>query len=146
LVLFDVNRAGLLEFFVNPRHDRLLDQLTGSSVLDYSLTVVANENGESAFVAAKTKLPHRSTFSSQPLGMQWPKNFYSLSHVALPFPPADEVYGFEPISGQQPYPQIGLAQMVGESGALVFPASLYTRARSNPFFSYIERRVLEVIE
>ncbi len=146
LVLFDVNRAGMLEFFVNPRHDRLLDQLTDSGLLDYSLTVVANENGQSPFVAANTKLPHRSTFSSQPLGMRWPDNFYSLSHVALPFPPADEVYGFEPISGQQPYPQIGLAQMVGENGALVFPASLYTRARSNPFFGYIERRVLEVIE
>ena len=145
LVLFDVNRAGLLEFFVNPRHDRLLDQLTDSGVLDYSLTVVANENSESPFVAARTKLPHRSSFSNQQLGMQWPENFYSLSHVALPFPPYDEVYGFEPLSGQEPYPQIGLAQMVGENGALVFPASLHTRARSNPFFGYIERRVLDVI-
>jgi len=146
LVLFDVNRAGLLEFFVNPRHDRLLDRLTDSGVLDYTLTVVANDNGDSPFVVARTKLPHRSTFSSQALGMQWPENFYSLSHVALPFPPDDEVYGFDPLPGQEPYPQIGLAQLVGENGALVFPASLYTRARSNPFFSYVERRVLEVIE
>jgi alpha-beta hydrolase superfamily lysophospholipase len=146
LALFDVNRAGLLEFFVNPRHDRLLDQLTDSGVLDYTLTVVANENSESPFVAARTKLPHQNAFSSQQLGLRWPENFYSLSHVALPFPPYDEVYGFEPLSGQEPYPQIGLAQMVGENGALVFPASLYTRARSNPFFSYMEQRVLDVIK
>jgi hypothetical protein len=146
LVLFDVNRAGMLEFFVSPRHDRLLDRLTDSGALDYTLTVVANEDGDSSFVAASTKLPHSSTFRSQQLGMQWPRNFYSLSHVALPFPPHDEVYGFEPLAGQEPYPQIGLAQMVGEDGALVFPASLYTRARSNPFFGYIQRRVLDVVD
>ena len=145
LVLFDVNRAGLLEFFVSPQHDRLLNQLTSSSALDYTLTIVANENGQSPSVVASTKLPHRTTFTSAGLGMQWPKKFYSLSHVALPFPPFDEVYGFEPVSGQQPYPQIGLAQLVGENGALVFPASLYTRARSNPFFKYIENRVVEAI-
>lgn len=146
LVLFDVNRAGLLEFFVNPRHDALLDRLTRSEVLDYTLTLVANENGQSPFVSARTKQPHGNAFNSQQLGMKWPANFYSLSHVALPFPPTDEVYGFQPASGQEPYPQIGLAQMVGENGALVFPPSLYTRARSNPFFGYIQRRVLDSIE
>ena len=143
LVLFDVNRAGLLEFFVSPQHDRLLDRLSGSGVLDYTLTIVANINGESRFVMARTKPPHRSEFKNLVLGMQWPENFYSLSHVALPFPPDDEVYGFEPAAGEMPYPQIGLAQLVGENGALIFPASLYTRARSNPFFDYVTRRLVE---
>ena len=143
LVLFDVNRAGLLEFFVSPRADRLLNRLTGSGTLDFTLTIVANIDEQSRFVAARTKPPHRSAFSARELGLEWPDKFYSLSHVALPFPPGDEVYGFEPVLGDMPYPQIGLAQMVGESGALIFPASLYTRARSNPFFDYMTRRVLE---
>jgi len=143
LVLFDVNRTGLLEFFVSPQHDRLLNRLAGSGVLDYTLTIVANINGESRFVMARTKPPHGAEFKNLVLGMQWPENFYSLSHVALPFPPDDEVYGFEPVAGEMPYPQIGLAQLVGESGALIFPASLYTRARSNPFFDYVTRRLVE---
>ena len=146
LVLFDVNRVGLLEFFVSPRHDRLLNRLTGSNALDYALTVVANETSESLSVVASSKQAHGSTFNRQPLGLKWPENFYSMSHVALPFPPFDEVYGFEPVAGQEPYPQIGLAQMVGENGALVFPPSLFTRARSNPFFGYIEDRLVEAID
>jgi alpha-beta hydrolase superfamily lysophospholipase len=145
-VLFDVNRTGLLEFFVSPRHDRLLNQLMNSTALDYTLTVLGNGDGQSRSVIARTKPPHRAAFASQDLGMKWPENFYSLSHVALPFPPDDEVYGFEPASGQEPYPQIGLAQMVGENGALVLPSSLFTRARSNPFFDYIEHRVVEAID
>jgi hypothetical protein len=92
---------------------------------------------------ARTKPPHGAEFKNLVLGMQWPENFYSLSHVALPFPPDDEVYGFEPVAGEMPYPQIGLAQLVGENGALIFPASLYTRARSNPFFDYVTRRLVE---
>jgi hypothetical protein len=36
--------------------------------------------------------------------------------------------------------------MVGENGALVLPSSLFTRARSNPFFDYIEHRVVEAID
>jgi alpha-beta hydrolase superfamily lysophospholipase len=146
LVLFDVNRSGLLENFVSPKHDRLLDQLTKAETLDYTLTVVANESTRSRSVIAKTKAPHRSAFVDQRLNMNWPANFYSLSHVALPFPPGDEVYGFQPQSDERLYPRIGLAQMVGESSALVFPPSLYTRARSNPFFGYIEHRVLGAID
>ena len=143
LVLFDVNRAGMLEFFVSPQHDRLHNRLAGSGVLDYTLTIVANINGESRFVMARTKPPHSSEFKNLVLGMQWPEIFYSLSHVALPFPPDDEVYGFEPAASEMPYPRIGRVQLVGENGALIFPASLYTRARSNPFFDYVTRRLVE---
>ena len=31
-----------------------------------------------------------------PLAQSWPQDVYSLSHVAVPFPPDDDLYGREP--------------------------------------------------
>jgi alpha-beta hydrolase superfamily lysophospholipase len=143
LVLFDVNRVSVLEYFVSPRHDKLLRELMNSTALDYTLTVLANENNRTESISAQSRQPHQSKFTAQSLGMEWPEEFYSLSHVALPFPPDDEIYGFSPDSKPSEFIQIGRVQMVGEWGALTFPSNLYTRARSNPFFAYIKQRVLE---
>jgi hypothetical protein len=143
LVLFDVNRISVLEFFVSPRHDQLLSELVNSTVRDYTLTVIANEKNGSENISARSRPPHQSIFKEQILGMEWPEEFYSLSHVALPFPPDDEIYGFSADTNPGRLVQIGSVQMVGELGALTFPSNLYTRARSNPFFGYIKQRVLE---
>ena len=146
LVLFDVNRVGVLEHYVNPRHDQLLSELVNATVLDYTLTVLSNEDSWSERIIAKSRLPHQGKFLARPLELKWPKEFYSLSHVALPFPLNDEIYGFAPGSNLGEFVQIGRLQMVGESGALTFPANLYTRARSNPFFAYMTQRIQETIE
>jgi hypothetical protein len=92
------------------------------------------------------KQPNQFQFNRRTLGLTWPESFYSLSHVALPFPPDDEIYGFDPRISKGGFPEIGKAQMVGENGALMFPASLFTRARSNPFFEYMESKILQSIE
>ena len=146
LVLFDVNRAGVLENFVRPSHDLLLEGLKSADSLDYTLAIVANENGRTLQVSEFRKQPHQRDFARRPLGLSWPEDFYSLSHVALPFPPDDEIYGFAPDMSNHRFPRIGMAQMVGESGALRVPASLFTRAHSNPFHGYIERRLIGAIE
>ncbi len=143
LVLFDVNRISLLEFFVSPRHDRLLNELVNSTERNYTLTVIANEERRSESISAQSRKPHQSEFNTQSLGMEWPEEFYSLSHVALPFPPDDEVYGFSPGANPSEFIQLGNVQMVGERGALTFPSNLYTRARSNPFFAYLKQRILD---
>ena len=146
LVLFDVNRVSVLEYFVSPKHDKLLSELVSSSERDYTLTVIANEESWSSAVSAKSRLPHQGHFSEQPLGNEWPEAFYSLSHVALPFPPDDVIYGFSPGSNPSEFIQIGKVQMVGESRALTFPSNLYTRARSNPFFDYMKQRILDATQ
>jgi alpha-beta hydrolase superfamily lysophospholipase len=143
LVLFDVNRISVLEFFVSPRHDLLLSELVNSTVRNYTMTVIGNEKSWSESISAQSRKPHQTKFNTRPLGMAWPEEFYSLSHVALPFPPDDEIYGFSTGSNPSDFIQIGSVQMVGEWGALTFPSNLYTRARSNPFFGYIQQRILE---
>ncbi len=146
LVLFDVNRAGVLEFFVGPQHDAFLKRLVEQGPSDYAVTLISNQESGSGIVGAKSRRAHSSAIEYQELGYEWPENLYSLSHVALPFPPEDQIYGYAPILGEVDFPQLGRAQMVGESGAMIFPASLFTRVRSNPFHGYMEHRMIESIE
>ena len=84
-------------------------------------------------------------FVERPLKYAWPDDVYSLSHVALPFPVDDAVYGIAPATGHSAYPRIGQVHLQGESGALILPPALLQRLRSNPFYGYIEERIKGVI-
>ena len=145
LVLFDVNRAGVLEYFVAPRHEALLHRLEHSAGRDYRLTLISNRSERTQQVSEFTGEPHKPGFTERKLPLQWPQTVFSLSHVALPFPPGDPVYGFQAVVSSPGFPAIGKSQLTGESGALTLPPSLFTRIRSNPFHSYVEERILETV-
>lgn len=144
LVLFDVNRQGVLEFFVKPEHNALLEQLKTSIGRNYRLTLISNRDSRSYRVDEFVRRPHSSEFTQRPLSLEWPITVFSLSHVAMPFPPDDEIYGYRAGHTENGFPRLGQAQMTGESGALMLPPSLFTRIRSNPFHDYVERRVRDV--
>jgi hypothetical protein len=78
--------------------------------------------------------------SNRPLGMEWPRTVFSLSHVALPFPPDDPLYGYEaPIASN--HVQLGHLAIRGENGVLNVPNWMLTRQRSNPFHAYLLERI-----
>jgi hypothetical protein len=67
---------------------------------------------------------------------------YSLSHVALPMPPDDPVYGGDE-AGPSPGIDLGNRALRGEKGVLRVPAADMLRLRYNPFHSYMQHSVLE---
>ena len=73
-----------------------------------------------------------------PLGIDWPHELYSLSHVALPFPLSDGLYGARP----DPAPdedfgmRLGAVAPRGERGVLVLDLDSLVRVSSNPFYPY----------
>jgi hypothetical protein len=66
----------------------------------------------------------------------------SLSHVALPFPPDDPLYGQRPPENDDLL-FLGEMAIQGERGLLKIPTDWLLRLRYNPFYDYLERRVLE---
>jgi hypothetical protein len=76
----------------------------------------------------------------RPLELAWPRTVFSLSHVALPFPPDDPLYGFEP-AAETDHVQLGHIAVRGENGVLALPMWALTRQRSNPFHSYLIERL-----
>jgi hypothetical protein len=79
-------------------------------------------------------------WSHTPRGLDWSAGVYSLSHVALPFPPDDPVYGDRAHAAGHA-PQLGAVELPGERNVLVVSAGQLMRLRYNPFFSYVLKRV-----
>ena len=74
---------------------------------------------------------------SRPLGLSYPHGFYSLSHVALPFPVSDALYGAEPDKSENFGENLGTLAPRGERNVLIASLDSLMRASSNPFFPYM---------
>ena len=142
LVIFDVNRFDQIKPFIPAANESPLKQLEARGDLPYQLTVITNASGDSREVAQRSKPPHSDTIVTELLPVEWPRSVYSLSHVAVPFPPDDPVYG-EGDSGSPDYHGLPLGSLAprGETRLLTAPLSQLMRLRHNPFFSYVEDRL-----
>jgi alpha-beta hydrolase superfamily lysophospholipase len=146
LVLFDVNRcdAKSILLFADPR--ALATRVVGDGRLPFTLTLVTNESPESRAAVARRQAPYSSEFSeTEPLGLSWPAGVISLSHVALPFPPDDPLYGRRPPESENIL-FLGEMAIQGERGLLTLPLDWLLRLRYNPFYDYLEARVLSWVE
>ena len=145
LVVFDINRLSRLEPFLATDYKNLVRELEKNIELPYKLTMITNLSADSPEVIEKTKGPGIKNFSSARLGLKWPADIYSLSHVAVPFSPDDWVYG-DKHSGRKGYGlRLGSIAPRGESNLLKIPKSKLMRLRYNPFFDYIEKRLHQII-
>lgn len=140
LVLFDVNRAGWLENLVNLGFERKVEPLLRGSNGEYTLTLVTNESTNSVRVVAKTR--RQGAWSTNALGTSWPPAVFSLSHVAVPFPEDDPVYGTAEATKKTGLP-LGSLSVHGESGVLRISDSQVLRLRHNPFFRFAADHAVE---
>jgi alpha-beta hydrolase superfamily lysophospholipase len=144
LVLFDINRASGLAPFIQPGDAALLTRLTDRSPRRYRRTLVSNVDPASLDVAERSIAPGATAVATQPLGLSWPRDVYSLSHVAIPFPLTDPVYGREEVAGAgaPPIIRLGMLSPRGERAVFSVPSDTLMRLTCNPFFDYQEPRLL----
>jgi len=143
LVLFDINRFAAKSSLLIADPAPLTDRLMAEKKLPFVVTLITNENPESRAVVARRK----SSFSggasnTEPLNPTWPRGVISLSHVALPFEPDDPLYGQGP-PREEDILFLGQMAIQGERDLLKIPYSFLVRIRYNPFYDYLETRVLE---
>lgn len=77
----------------------------------------------------------------EPLGIEYPRDIYSLSHIALPFPMSDSLYGRYPEPRNEYGISLGTFAARGERSTLVVELDFLMRMSSNPFFPYMINRV-----
>jgi pimeloyl-ACP methyl ester carboxylesterase len=143
LVLFDINRFAAKSSLLIDDPAPFTARLTADKSLPFGLTLVTNANPDSRAVVAHYKPPFSTKASkAEPLHLAWPHGVISLSHVALPFAPDDPLYGQGPPAEKD---ALFLGQMAiqGERDLLKIPYSFLLRIRYNPFYVYLETRVLE---
>ena len=100
LVLFDINRSSGLVPFIRPGDATLLSRLTDRSARRYRRTLITNVDPASLDVVERSVAPGATVIDVRPLGLAWPRDVFSLSHVAIPFPMTDPVYGRDEIAGR----------------------------------------------
>ncbi len=143
LVLFDIDRTSGLTPFVKPENLTLLSRLTDAEPRRFSRTLVTNASPDTRAVVARRTPAGARTATEEALGLEWPKDVYSLSHVAIPFPVDDPLYGLDEALSPYGNRRLGALAPRGEKAVLTVPVETLMRVMSNPFYPYLERRLLE---
>ncbi|HAT2286589.1 TPA: alpha/beta hydrolase [Citrobacter freundii] len=145
LVLFDINQAANLRPLLRSASYTAAATLLPSVPRAYRTTVVTNATAETLAVVARDTLAGTRDVQIQPLREAWPQEMYSLSHVAVPFPLTDSLYGLQPDVLNRYGLSIGTIALRGETSTLLVGLDTLMRVTSNPFFPYMQERIEAVV-
>jgi alpha-beta hydrolase superfamily lysophospholipase len=141
LVLFDVNRNAKLGPLLSSAANVVLNQLLPEPPRRFRTTVITNVASGSSEVEERVVEAGAVREQTRPLGLLYPPDVFSLSHVALPFPPSDGLYGFEPDPDEDFGVRLGAVAPRGERAALIVSLDSLLRMSSNPFFPFLIARI-----
>ena len=142
LVLFDINRMSEFVYILAKNPAPQLNALLASDDLSFALSVVTNRDETSRDIVIQHKEASDAEVTTLATEFSWPEDIYSLSHIALPMPAQDPLYG-GPDAGKSPGMQLGNLVLRGERGVLRVSASDMLRIRWNPFYPFLEQRTLD---
>jgi alpha-beta hydrolase superfamily lysophospholipase len=148
IVLFDVNRTVKFGPLLRPSSYVALDSLTPTSPQPYRFTAIVNAGDDSDATVERSIAPGQVKAAERPLDVPYPAGIFSLSHLSIPIPPDDPLYGTRPDPKRRLEfgLNLGALDARGERGALIVDQDFLTRLPANPFFAYLIARVEEGIE
>lgn len=141
LIVFDINQAASFRPLFKPSSWTATTALLPVAQRRYGVTIITNA-GEHSFSTVAKITPAGSTQETVvPLAQSWPQDVYSLSHVAVPFPPDDDLYGREPRVKNRYGISLGTIALWGETSVLSVGKEALMRVTSNPFYDYMQERI-----
>lgn len=141
LVLIDRNQTTTFGILLAPSADDLAAQHIPPAPRPWGLTFFINAASDSNEVVARTTPGGAGAATDEPLGLTYPPDVYSLSHVALPFPAGDPLYGGAPEPRGEFGVSLGTLAARGESGVLIMSLDTLLRMSWNPFFPAVLARI-----
>lgn len=143
LVLFDLNRNTKLGPLLRGASLLVPDRLLPPAPRRFRTAVIANASSDTGEMVERVIEAGQTEERVRPLELYYPVGVFSLSHVALPFPTGDALYGTDPDPGEDFGISLGTVAARGERGALIVSLDALLRMSSNPFFPYLSDRVME---
>ena len=143
LVLFDVNRNRLLQPLQVAATTAWSDALLQGPPHAHAITMVGSTSLDDPAVLARTRNAGSHQIATRPLGIDYPADVFSLSHIALPFAADDALYGHIPREGHPL--QLGSIALRGERNTLVVPQASLERLSYNPFHDYMVSRIATLL-
>lgn len=140
LVLFDRNHQAQAATLVRPEVVAAVQALLPPAPRAYRTTVLTNDAAGGALRAVDTAAGEASS-TARELPFTYPPEVYSLSHVALPFPVTDGLYGTQPDPADSFGVRLGTVAVRGERSVLIVSPDALMRMTANPFFPYLRERI-----
>ncbi len=145
LVLFDRNRATKLGPLLRPAFNQALPRMLPDAPRPWRLVVVTNAEEDTAAVVARVTDAGSTEERVIPLSGTYPRDVFSLSHVALPFPESDPLYGGRPDPPGAYGVELGTVGARGEVGVLIVSLDTLARMTWNPFHDEVMGRIADLI-
>ena len=148
IVLFDVNRTLKFSPLLRESSYVAVDRLTPTTPQTFRFTVITNAGEDMDATVERSIAPGELKSEVRPLNLPYPPGIFSLSHLAIPIPMDDPLYGMQPdprTKGEYGY-SLGAMDARGERGALIVDQDFLTRLPCNPFFPYLLGRVDDGID
>jgi alpha-beta hydrolase superfamily lysophospholipase len=143
LVLFDLNRYVKFGPLLRSGNHLQAERLLPPVPRNFRSTVITNAGSDTRDVKELSTAAHSDNEQRRALGLSFPADVFSLSHLALPFPLTDPLYGTQPDNSDDFGVNLGAMAIRGERGALIISQDALTRLTSNPFFPYMMERINE---
>lgn len=142
LVLFDLNRSAKISSeLLRNASETVLTRILPDPPRNFRTTIIANVADDRQDVAERVTEDRAVSERTRNLGLAFPPGLFSLSHVALPFPVTDALYGLQPDDDENFGANLGAIAPRGERGVLIVDLDALVRVSSNPFFPYILERL-----
>ncbi|TCC09193.1 alpha/beta fold hydrolase [Kosakonia quasisacchari] len=141
LVLFDINQAANAGALFRPSSWQAVNTLLPAPPRHYTTTVIANVAADSFDTVARTTPAQSVQEKQDALHIAWPPGMFSLSHIALPFPLNDPLYGLYPAQNNQYGISLGTISLRGETNTLTVSLDTLMRATANPFFPWMMAQI-----
>ncbi|MGJ8673519.1 alpha/beta hydrolase [Rubritalea sp.] len=139
LVIFDRNHGKRIKNVLAPNAVKALTERLKGASQSFTLTILSNRDTENTTGSGEVLIHRRpanqneiETLDSE---ISWPSDIFSLSHIALPFPPSDPIYGN---GGSANNMTLGNLALRGEKGAILISPNEMLRQHWNPFFPWVQ--------
>jgi alpha-beta hydrolase superfamily lysophospholipase len=143
LVLFDLNRSAKFGPLLSSDPELRLERLLSATPRRYKTVILTNASSSSPDMVERVTAAGATEEQTRPLSLTYPFEVFSLSHVAVPFPIDDPLYGMKPDLSEDYGANLGALAVRGERGALVVSMDALIRMSSNPFYPYMIERIEE---
>lgn len=146
LVLFDLNRSAMISPLLRDAAETVLTRILPAAPRAYRTAIITNASPDRLEVVELATEAGATEEKQRPLDLAFPREIFSLSHVALPFPMGDSLYGLQPDPADEDFGvHLGEIAPRGERGVLIVTLDTLVRVSSNPFFPYLLDRIDEAI-
>jgi pimeloyl-ACP methyl ester carboxylesterase len=137
LVVYDVNRNSTIIHLMRTMPNDPMEFFEKSAPHNYAVTILRNTSPYGLSISTASLVAGQDSFTNNETALAWPLGIYSLSHIAIPFPSIDPLYGDGKSAGATDAGLVlGAIAPRGELGMLSLSSDYFLRTRYNPFFSF----------